>query len=194
MGRPREFDPEIALDRAMELFWAQGYEATSIDDLVKSMGIQRGSLYSTFKSKQDLFLEALERYRAHSVAATEEVLTGIESPVEAIEAALMRITDGAFEHKRRWGCLITNSSVELATRDSDVLTQVLAHRDRIEALFQTVIKKGQLLGEIRTDETPEALSSYIFGVIQGLRVMTKSAEERRELDDVVRITIDSLRG
>ena len=193
MARPKEFDPTVALDRALELFWEQGYEATSIEALVQAMGIQRGSLYATFGSKHELFLAALERYREQSIARMERIFAETASPLSAIELALDRINDQTFEHKRRWGCLITNSSVELAIRDSDILSQVLGHRDRVQELFASAIRRGQMTGEIRANEAPEALANYLFGIIQGLRVMTKTAERRTELDDIVRIAVDSLR-
>jgi TetR/AcrR family transcriptional repressor of nem operon len=194
MARPKEFDPTVALDRAMELFWEQGYEATSIEALVLAMGIQRGSLYATFGSKHELFLAAMERYQEQSIARMERIFAETASPLSAIELALDRIIDQAFEHKRRWGCLITNSAVELAIRDSDILSQVLGHRDRVQELFTSAIRQGQTAGEIRANEAPEALASFLFGIIQGLRVMTKTAESRTELDDIVRIALDSLRS
>jgi TetR/AcrR family transcriptional repressor of nem operon len=194
MARPKEFDPTVALDRAMELFWEQGYEATSIEALVQAMGIQRGSLYATFGSKRDLFLATLERYREQSITHLERIFAETASPLSAIESALDRIIDQTFEHKRRWGCFVTNSSVELAIRDSDILSQVLGHRDRVQELFASAIRQGQAAGEIRANEAPEALANFLFGIIQGLRVMTKTAESRTELDDIVRIAVDSLRS
>ncbi len=192
MSRTKEFDPDVVLDRAMNIFWRKGYTATSVQNLVDEMGIQRGSLYATFGSKHELFLAALDRYRTRSYQRLTDVFTQAASPRTAIERALTAIVTDSMEKKKLYGCLITNSMVELAPHDPDAAARIEEHRLAVEALFRKAIEQGQQSGEFRSDETPAALTNFIFTLIQGLRVMSKTAATRDELDDAVRIAMSVL--
>lgn len=192
MSRTKEFDPDTVLDRAMDIFWRKGYTATSIQNLVDEMGIQRGSLYATFGSKHELFLAALDRYRARSYQRLQGVFAEAASPRAAIEQALTAIVTDSMEKKKLYGCLLTNSTVELAPHDPDTAARIEEHRLAVEALFRAAIEQGQQSGEFHSNETPEALTNFIFIVIQGLRVMSKTAATRDDLDDAVRITMSVL--
>ena len=191
MSRTKEFDPDVVLDRAMDVFWRKGYTATSIQNLVDEMGIQRGSLYATFGSKHELFLAALDRYRARSYQRLKQIFAQA-APRVAIEQALAAIVTDSMEKKKLYGCLITNSTVELAPHDPDTAARIEEHRLAIEALFRRAIEEGQQRGEIRGDETPDALANFLFTLVQGLRVMSKTANDREDLDDAVRIAMSVL--
>src|SRR5262245_24900573 len=117
MGRPKEFDPDVAMAKAIDLFWRKGYGATTPADLADALGIGKGSLYNTFESKRCLFEQALRRYGDERVAGLTEVL-GRPGPVRVrLQAALERLASPANAGRRRRGCLAVNTVTELGELD-----------------------------------------------------------------------------
>ena len=117
MARPRNFDEQDVLRKAINLFWRQGYKATSMEDLVQGLGISRASLYDTFGDKHQLYLRALGEYdkESNEVATT---LLGIERPApEAVRALLESAMASSTGADRQWGCFMVNSLIELAPHD-----------------------------------------------------------------------------
>jgi TetR/AcrR family transcriptional repressor of nem operon len=106
MARPKEFDPDQALDRAVELFWRKGYEATSIQDLVEALGINRSSLYGTFGDKHALYLAAIDRYCEDVVAPRVAELDQAASPRAAIRQLFLSLPTRATRRRERRGCLL----------------------------------------------------------------------------------------
>src|SRR5690349_21698419 len=119
MARPKDFNRDEVLKRAMLVFWEKGYEATSTEDLLRAMGIGRQSMYDTFGDKRRLYLEALERYQAESGASLIERLQAGESPLLAIEQTLLAVASESPAERAR-GCMYVSSIVELATKDPEV--------------------------------------------------------------------------
>src|SRR4051812_18827446 len=113
MARPTEFDRDEAVRRALDLFWAKGYAATSLDDLTAAMGIGRGSLYNAFGDKHALFLEALDRYRADRLGQLRRVLEAAPSARAGVAAALRGTVGALWSEAPRRGCLLANSAAEL---------------------------------------------------------------------------------
>ncbi|SMG62426.1 transcriptional regulator, TetR family, partial [methanotrophic bacterial endosymbiont of Bathymodiolus sp.] len=125
MARPKAFDQEDVLDKAVAVFWAKGYEATSMQDLVDAMGIQRGSLYATFGSKQQLFLQSLERYGKVVVKQFLDILQSKPSGVESIELFFAQLVEHLLTAGPLRSCLVTNSAIERGLRDEATKQQVL---------------------------------------------------------------------
>src|SRR5260370_8021932 len=119
MGRPREFDPDAALARAMEAFWAKGYEGTSLADLVAATGLNKGSLYAAFGDKRRLYLAAMERYERDGIDRTVAILRDAADPSAAI-AAMFDGVIAAVERRDRRGCLLCNASLDPAPYDPAV--------------------------------------------------------------------------
>lgn len=174
MPRKREFDPDTALNAAMEVFWRQGYDATSVADLVEAMGINRFSLYNTFGDKHALFLLSLERY-------AERVVTLMLGPVEALGASLPQLR-GYFEHLLAMagskvatrGCLMTNSAAELGAADAAARTVVNAHFRRQTAAFRNALSNAVAAGEVRCDLDIERYAESLTISAQGLFVYIKT--------------------
>jgi len=148
MARPKAFDREDVLDKATQVFWLKGYEATSIQDLVEATGINRGSLYNTFTDKAGLFGAVLGRYTDRSPARTL-VANADDGPpratIEAFFADLVHI--GAADPERR-GCLLTNTAVELAPVDAEVAAYVRRALAVMEDALARLVERGQFTGEI----------------------------------------------
>ncbi len=193
MARPREFEHAVVLDRAMRIFWSRGYEATSVQDLVDHMGIQRGSLYATFGDKRALFLAAIDRYDR---VVTAKLLVALDEPASGLEAIrqFFRLKiEWAVAANRPRGCLVTNSVTELASRDRKTANQVGALLAKIEAAFQRAVVRAQEAGDIDPAREPRALARFLTSSAQGLSVMAKTFPERTMLEDIVEVILTVLK-
>jgi TetR/AcrR family transcriptional repressor of nem operon len=192
MARPREFDRDAALDRAMIAFWASGYEATSIEDLVDRMGIQRGSLYGTFGDKRTLFLAALERYQQVVARELFEALDAPGSGLAAIRRFFHLRVASALDRRRPAGCLMTNSAVELSRRDRGVATRIGGSLGKMEAAFGRALDRARAAGELAPGRDLRALARFLTASAQGLSVMAKACPDRALLEDVVSVVLGAL--
>jgi TetR/AcrR family transcriptional repressor of nem operon len=190
--RPRQFDRDVVLDRAMRVFWTQGYEAASIQRLVTQMGIQRGSLYDTFGDKRGLFFAALERYDRVATARLLATLDGPASGTEAIRRFFRLKVELSLRSDRPRGCLLTNSTAQLASRDRGTATRVGAALAKIEAAFYGAVVRAQRAGELDAARAPRALARYLTSSAQGLSVMAKAFPERAVLEDIVKVILATL--
>ena len=185
MGRPKEFDETKALDAAMNCFWQDGYEATSVRDLAAHMGITGASLYNAFGDKRSLFRRALRRYGERS---TRERIARLEStlpPKQAVRAFLGEIVERSVDGDRR-GCLLVNTALEIAPHDPELGAEVAAHFGEIEAFFCRAVTAAQAEGAVSSDGDPTDLARLLLGVILGVRVLARSNPQRELLEGVVR--------
>ncbi|MGW1179340.1 TetR/AcrR family transcriptional regulator [Kitasatospora sp. NPDC002543] len=175
MARTKEFDPDAALQAALELFWRRGYEATSMADLVDGLGIGRASLYATFGGKRELYLRALERYCEQSDSAR---LLELSRPGPALPMVreLVRGYAVTGEEERRRGCFVTNTAVELAPHDPDASRRVEASLDRLETLLTAALARAAAQGELPAGREPRALARMLVVLLQGIRVVGKTAD------------------
>lgn len=185
MGRPKEFIPEEALDKAMELFWQRGYEATSIEDLVEQMGVNRGSLYETFGDKHQLFLSCLDRY-CESVSA--ERLKRLDQPGPALTAIRdffrgMAKVAGTEQAKR--GCLIVNSIMELGPHETDTNERLSRVLERLEDKFYRLLVRAKDGGELQPHHQPRPLARYLVTMLQGGAVMIKAGASPGVMEEVI---------
>lgn len=192
MSRPKEFDREAALDRAMGAFWTNGYAATSIEDLVARMGIQRGSLYATFGDKRSLFLSALDRYQR---VVTRELFEALEAPgsgLEAIRRFFRLRVERSLDRSRPAGCLVTNSAVELSRHDRGAAAKVGGSLAGLEAAFLRALERARAQSELAATGDMRALARFLTSSAQGLSVMAKAFPERAVLEDVVTVVLAAL--
>ena len=192
MARPRAFDRDAVLDRAMTAFWSKGYEATSIEDLVDRMGIQRGSLYGTFGDKRTLFLAALERYQQVVARELFEALEARGSGLEAIRRFFRLRVTSALDRRRPPGCLMTNSAVELSGRDRGAAARAGGSLLKMEVAFRRALERARAAGELSPERDLRALARFLTSSAQGLSVMAKAFPERALLEDVVSVVLAAL--
>ncbi|MGO4751251.1 TetR/AcrR family transcriptional regulator [Streptomyces sp. 2MCAF27] len=178
MARTKEFDPDAALQSALELFWQRGYEATSMADLVEHLGIGRASIYATFGNKHELYLKALDRY---AETRDPRLVSDLSQPGPALPAvrALVRgfAAEAASPELRRRGCFITNSAAELAPHDPVVARRVEISWEHIETPLYAALVRAQAQGELPEDRDPRALARMLFVLMQGLRVVGKASQD-----------------
>lgn len=191
MGRPYEFDREKTLSKAMKVFWEKGYKATSIQDLVDSMGIKRGSIYNTFGDKHSLFIEAVKHYAEEVTANTIKILESDGSPIENIRLFFETIVNTPANRKTR-GCLISNTVVELAPHDEKVAETVRVILKRIQKAFLHCLNRAVEIGELPEDTDTKVLSHFLATSTHGLIVTGKSAQDPKEINDVVDVILSTL--
>lgn len=192
MARPREFDEEATLRRAVELFWERGYEATSIRDLAQAMELTTASIYNAFGDKRSVYRMALDFYVAGSfgdrVGRFEKL-----PPYEAIAAFFTEIIDRSLNDTKRKGCLLVNSALEVAPHDEEfqrVVTDVL---NEVEAFFRRCVEAGQADGSISDRQDLADLGRTLLSTLLGIRVLARTRPERDLLEGLVRPVFYMLR-
>lgn len=191
VGRSRMFDVEEALDVALEMFWRQGYDGTSIQALCRAMDLQPGSVYAAFGSKRDLFVAAVRRYIETVSAEAVDRINGASSGLQGLREYFAHLVDAMVEGKRVRGCLITNSLVEFAVRDPELAGMFQVHLARLQTSFAAALARARADGELRPGAGPES-AGMLVAVVQGMNVMAKSRPGRQALQDVVDATLAGL--
>lgn len=191
MARVKEFDPDVVLARALDLFWRNGYEATSMADLVEHLGIGRASIYATYGSKRDLYLKALELYGRATGLSSAEALSRPGPVLPAIRDLLFAFATGSPDRPK--GCLVVNAAIELMDSDREVGRQVESSWDRLELSLTSAMLRARAQGEIPADKDPEALARFLLVVMQGLRVLGHGEPDPARVRDAVDQAIATLR-
>lgn len=189
MGRPMQFEAGEAVNRAMDLFWRQGYAGTTPQELASELGIGKGSLYNTFESKHALFLRALQRY---SEARLEYLTSMFQAPGPIrprLKQALIALA-GVGEHQR--GCVMVNAAAELGAADAEVNHIANELFSQIEAVFRQAIVQGQASGEFRTGQVPDTVASQLVASVIGLSVLVKTGGPAERFSNIIDGLIDGL--
>jgi TetR/AcrR family transcriptional regulator, transcriptional repressor for nem operon len=191
MARTKEFDPDVALDRAVEVFRASSFEAVSTAELCEAMGIARQSLYDTFGDKASLYRAALTRYRERSRGEVE-VCTSGHSPLRALSNVFDMVAGFAKAECVR-GCMMVNAISELAAVDSEVASIARQNQRAMIGVFADLIRSGQALGEIRPDVDPDVAATQLVITYCGIRVAAKADPASQTVRAAARRAVDFLR-
>ena len=192
MARQKEFNRDEVLHKAMEVFWTRGYEGTSIQDLVKYMGINRQSIYDTFGNKHTLFLQSLDRYREIQSRKVFDVLERPGSVKKNLRQLFEEVVARALSAEGRRGCFVGNSMSELAGRCKETATRTCNSVASAEKMFQKALQRGKEQGELRRVSDTRAVARFLYSSLQGLLLMAKSTRDRKLLKDVVKVTLSVL--
>lgn len=175
LGRPRTFDPEAAVERAMSVFWTRGYHATALPDLLRATRLSRGSLYAAFGDKHSLFLRALDRYIADALARMDDELAVGKDPVDGLRAYLAGYVERTSGAKGRRGCLLVATAMELAGRDADVDRRVASFFKGMESRVTNALSRAQAAGKLAAGVEPASAARILLCFVEGLRVVGKTA-------------------
>lgn len=186
MARPREFDETAVLDAAVQRFWSQGYEATSVRDLAESMSITGASLYNAFGDKRSLYRRSLDHYVSMSFGDRVRRFENELPPFDALKAFFEEIIERSLADKERKGCMLVNSALELAPHDKEFGQVVARVLGDVEAFFRRCVERGQLSGTITSAQTAEDLARLLLSVLLGIRVLARSRPKRDLLEGAVR--------
>jgi TetR/AcrR family transcriptional repressor of nem operon len=192
MGRRREFDPEQALEAAMNVFWASGYRNTSIDDLLAAMKINRFSMYQTFGDKSQLFTKALSLYRERWSAFIASYLKQGASPRASLMALFRAQGKQVISDKLGRGCLMANSAFEISHLPEDAATMVRESIDRLEATLTQTITRAQASGEIDPRKDALSLARFLIFSMNGIRGAAKLEPDRAKLTELVEIMLSAV--
>jgi TetR/AcrR family transcriptional repressor of nem operon len=174
-GRPRSFDVDTAVERAMGLFWSRGYHATALPDLLRATKLSRGSLYAAFGDKHSLFLRALDCYIADALTRMDIELDPRREPIDGLRAYLAGYVDRASGAHGRRGCLVIATTMELAGRDADVNRRIASFFKAMEARVADALSRAKAAGKLADGIDPANAARILVCFVEGLRVISKTA-------------------
>jgi TetR/AcrR family transcriptional repressor of nem operon len=193
MGRPRDFETDVVVRRAMETFWTNGYANTSPAALAEATGVGKGSLYNAFGSKRELFERALECYDRSGAEFAEDLLAAPGTTRECIRAFLRGSVDSDLAQPVRRGCLVVNTAIEMAGHDPEIGRMVRRAVDAVLATVEARIARGQLDGDISSDIDPHVTAEFLMNTLAGLRVMART-HESEAMHRVIDVALSVLRS
>jgi len=187
MPRPKEFNPDDAIEKAMQVFWHKGYEATSMQDLLTAMDLNRGSLYDTFGDKRTLFLKVVNRYCTTFVGPKFTLLDQPGPALPSLRRFIGDMIDGGLADPQRRGCLIANTVMELSPHEKEVAGTLRRVLKMVEDSFFNVLTRAKQQGELKDDKDPRVLARFLATMMQGTIVMIKAGASA----DVVKQTAET---
>ena len=181
MTRPREFDADVVTDRALDLFWREGYEYASLASLERETGVGRKGLYNAFGSKQGLFLESLNRYVER---ASELILAPLESP-DAGRAAIAHVfrmlASQKGQLKENRGCLICLTAESDGVQTQEITQFVHGYFQRLRQGFANALGGARTAGDLATEKDPDVLADFLVGTVMGLSALARAGRPRKQI-------------
>lgn len=177
-GRPRSFDTEAAIERAMGVFWSRGYHGTALPDLLRATKLSRGSLYAAFGDKHALFLRALDRYIADALARIDVELDPRHAPLDGLRTFLAGYVDRTSGAGGRRGCLLVATAMEMAGHDPDVEGRIRGFFKAVEAKLAGAFSRAKAAGELAAGVEPASAARILVCFVEGLRVVGKTGPSR----------------
>jgi TetR/AcrR family transcriptional repressor of nem operon len=192
MARPKEFDTDVALDQAMDLFWSKGYEATSMSELVEHLGLARQSVYDTFGDKHAIYMAALRRYCEQQMAWILPLFRS-DRPARAILREYLEHTiERVLRSDKMRGCMLINAVAGLSTEDEEARKLVADTWKSGGREMVGMLRRAQERGEIGAHHDPSALGRFFGSVMTGLLVLSKTTRDRQALQDVADVALKIL--
>lgn len=193
-GRHRTFDKDIALDKAMEVFWTNGYPGTSLTDLTTAMGINKPSLYSAFGNKEELFKHALNLYvQKYGLIHVKHLFTADKPLNERVQYYLLSIAKMVSDPKLPGGCFVAISSCEVNGNclPSDALDAIIEINKVTKSSFIEFFNAEQLAGNISNERSVEMMANYLITLQYGIAIMARSGIKFEELKEVIQHAINN---
>jgi AcrR family transcriptional regulator len=186
LGRPRAFDPDMALDRAMHVFWAKGYEGAALSDLTRAMRINRPSLYAAFGNKEQLFRKVLDRYANGPLAYFRTALAAAKAR-DVIEQILLGAADMASDPRLPAGCLLVQGALACGT--ASPRKEVATRRAAAEVALRRRLQRAKREGDLPKNTDPAELAHYVMTVVRGMAVQSAGGASRDQLHRVAQIAL-----
>lgn len=191
-GRPRLLEENEMLDKAVHLFWKHGYEATSLDDLLKCMNLNKGSLYYAFGSKRELFAKALDFFGRKSREDLNNTLSSASTPVEGIRTFFLNLASSD-ETIHKKGCLMGNTITELSGIDNELKNKAVSHLKDLEATFLKIIDNSKVSGELKTNEDSTVIARYLVTLWNGINITRRMYPTTEDLVPVIKMQLSILK-
>jgi TetR/AcrR family transcriptional regulator, transcriptional repressor for nem operon len=189
LARTKEFDPDLALRRSMDVFGLHGYEGTTMQLLLSGVGIARQSLYDTYGTKRELFLAAARAYISEKTAAVQAALGGAGSPRQAIEAVFAQVLDALNDERVRGKCFMVTSAIDYAPHDPELAAFMAEQMALTEQAFFLALERAQALGEIAGHHDLRALAQHLGHARNALTQAAKSSGDPQVLAHLARYTL-----
>lgn len=187
----RKIEREEALDRALTLFWDHGYRGTSMEMLTTTLGVEKPSVYASFGSKQQLYLEALDQYRQLVIDTVQASLNDAPSARAGLDRTVRRMMARGGRSERK-GCFATNSALERADNDPEVQAIIRETFAQLTTVFRKAVQRGQAEGSVRGDRSAELLAHYLVNGIEGARILERTKASNRVMDEAAVLTLSVL--
>lgn len=185
MPRTKTFDKNVVLDKAMNLFWEKGYHATSMQDLVDRLGINRASLYDTFGNKNQLFDLAIEKYKAENIQQLADFLYQQLNVRQGLYLLFERSIDATLADESPKGCFIVNTTTEMANADALIKERLSDNQTQIETIYYNYLQYGVNQGQISPYKNIKTISNYLYTLQSGINVIAKIQKDRASLLQIV---------
>ena len=192
MARNKAFDESQVLDKAVELFWTNGYHSTSANDLVDGLGLSRSSLYGTYGDKRSLFIQALKRYKHEFADGVIKMFQETKDVKKTLLTVLQLIIDQDCKAVNPKGCFMVNTATELSGSDPEIAKIIDANRLDFENVIKDALLLGQQRGQISSKQDAKALARYFVNIFFGLRVSIKSNNNPKILKDIIKVSLSVL--
>jgi TetR/AcrR family transcriptional repressor of nem operon len=193
VGRPREFDEEQVLDAAMKAFWANGYESTSLADLVSVTGLHKGSLYQAFGDKHSLFIQTLNRYLQNVRHHKNQILEQADTPLGGIRAVLHGFIDmSEADSDCPQGCMAVKSLIEMGPHDAEVQRIMDDHKDGMRTSLESRVSQAQANGELSKDKSPELTAALIMIFMDGLAAQATGPMSPKQAHELLDAQLNAL--
>ncbi|MEI9901312.1 MAG: TetR/AcrR family transcriptional regulator [Hyphomicrobium sp.] len=193
-GRPREFDRDEALDKALHAFWKRGYEGTSLAELTEAMGINRPSLYAAFGSKEELFRLALDSYAENGPGFMQREALSEPTAIAVVKRLLKSHAESLTDPEHPPGCLVVQGALICGEAADSVKNELIARRAAGEAELRQRLERAKAEGDLAPDSNPAALARYIATVEQGMAVQAASGATREDLIAVAEMALKAWPG
>jgi TetR/AcrR family transcriptional repressor of nem operon len=191
MPRSKTYDDDLVLEKAMNVFWSHGYEGTSVRLLEKEMGINQFSIYSSFKNKKSLFINALLKYREFVIINRFQPLLQKGAGLAELESFLKNVNPNkSIEVKR--GCLVVNTAGKLGGKDPDIAKELNLYYDFIRNMLLRVLQNALAKHEIPANTDVQKQASFFLGVMQGISVASKTMD-KSQLSDFIDVAVNQLK-
>ena len=191
-GRPPKFQEHEMLEKAIDLFWEKGYEATSLDDLLLCMDLNKGSLYHFFGSKKELFSRALDLFGERSSKAIEQKIRSAKEPVEGIKKFFLELAN-AENHQHLKGCFMGNSIAELSSVDNHLKDKAIANLKTLEDLFCQYIDEAKRLKKLQTKDDSRTISRYLLNLWNGINITRRIYPSAKVLKPLIEMQLSILK-
>ncbi len=192
MPRSKTYNDDLVLEKAMNVFWIHGYEATSVRLLEKEMGINQFSIYASFKNKKNLFINALRKYREYVIANSFQPLLQEGAGFTELEKFLLGALTSKKGMEEKKGCLVVNTAGEIGEHDPDIALEINRYYNFIRNMILKVLQNAVKKGEIPANTDIEKQASFFLGVMQGISVAGKTMEKNR-LNDFIEVALNQIR-
>jgi AcrR family transcriptional regulator len=187
-GRPRAFDTDVALERAMHVFWGKGYEGAALSDLTRAMRINRPSLYAAFGNKEQLFRKVLDRYMNGPLAFFQKALAARKAR-DVIEQIFLGAANMAGDPRTPAGCLVVQGALACGDAAGSVRKEIAARRAAAKVALRRRFQRAKREGDLPKNADPTELSHYVMTLLHGMAVQGADGASRDELFRVAQIAL-----